>query len=165
MCPAIKQFLAEINFPFLACQCWPQEKAAGKVIRRCCSSLPEFPSHLSARCELKSGTVRKSLPQAKREDGGMCYFPAMRAWRCSSVLFSRSLCLMLRNFILSSECRHWIQALCSVVDTLLGAKMKQNPRCGTLVGVKWNLDVNITTLHLHKLLGCMLGFNLAWWLY
>lgn len=80
--------------------------AAGRVTRRYCSFLPAFLYHLTARCELKSGTFRKSLPQAKREDSGMCYLPAVRAWRCNTSLLGRSLCLMLRNCILSAECGH-----------------------------------------------------------
>lgn len=143
-----------MHFLCLPCQCWPEEKAARRVTRRYCSSLPAFFFHLTARSELKPRTIRKSLAQARR-DGGMCYLPAIRAWRGSTILFSRNLCLMLRNCILSSVCRHWIQALCSAINSSLGAKNETKPRCGSLVGVKLNLDVNITTLHLNKLLKCM----------
>lgn len=153
-------FLAEMNFPFLPCQCWPEEKAAGRVTRRCCSPLAAFLFHLAAKCELKSGTIEKSLSQAKMEAGATRQpsghgdvIPFCWAGICVW-------CLEIVYLLLSAgtEFKH------SAVQWTLDLVEKQNLRCGNLVGVKLNWDVNITTLRLHKSLECMLGFNMAWWL-
>lgn len=100
------------------------------------------PCHLG--WQLVAQAVGDKPAQPHGEQGGVCRLAVIRARRCNTSLFGRS--LMLRDVVLSGECKR--SAELRTLDSVL--KVEQNPRCGSSVWVKFILDVNIT-LHLHKL--------------